>query len=295
MQKIIFKEEGHKYYRESDGMALMSVSHFYSRFTPKYDPNHHACKAAAEIALGNKKYTELKKDWHDQGHHMLMPEYITYLEGFIKDKKTYRALVNKVRSDWKGLGTTSSAEGTSQHSDIENQAISDGFSVAYNGESYITRSHGKKPNGDNETVVECLAELEDGFYPELLLWYFFPEPVFSESLEQWICGIAGQSDMVYIKRGKSFVADLKSNKNLSDFGIKYTNFGYEYHSGPWSDLIYTRLSKYKIQLNTYGWLLDQHRLPPQDLRVLNKGNEIPIYYEPSRVDSGVMSVFNMGI
>jgi len=297
MEKIIFSPENHTYHRQSDGMHLMSVSHFRKLFDPT-DWEHNISKAAAQEYFKETKYKKHKEAWEAKGGHILDPQFIEYLLPFM-DKKTFMRIREEKRAEWRATGDLAAAEGTEQHAIREEESISSGFSInPANGLSYPTQPHGKKPDGSNETIVECLADLEPGFYPELILWWFFPTPIFSRSLKKDICGIAGQTDKPYIEPVNCYVGDYKfTTKPLADFGVKYKNFGQQMHTGPWSDMPITKLSGYKIQLNTYGWMLAQHGLRPLDLRVHNTvlktgvEQEFIIPYEPWRVEEGFDMVF----
>lgn len=192
---------------------------------------------------------------------------------------------------------SSAEEGDVQHLSEEQRAIEEGFSFnCANGLEYPTQPHGKKPDGSNSSIVGCLSELEPGFYPELLIWFMFPEPVFSKRMNRRICGIAGQSDRPFVEPDCCYIDDYKfTQKPLNDFPIEYKNFGAEMHSGPWSDWKRTPISGYRIQLNLYGWMMEQHGLPPKDLRIRNHSRQIPIRYEPKRVGEAVSRVFMEGL
>ncbi len=297
MEKIIFSPENHIYYRESDGMQLMSVSHFRKLFDTT-DWDHNVRKGAAQEYFKPTLYKKHKEEWEKKGRHILEPEFIDFLMPFM-DKKTFLRLCKEKKAEWRATGDVAAAAGTEEHAIREDEAISSGFSVnPATGEVYPTKSHGKKPDGSNETTVECLLDLEKGFYPELILWYFFPTPIHSESLGRDICGIAGQTDKPYLGRSDAYVGDYKfTTKPLTDFGVKYNNFGKQMHTGPWADMPITKLSGYKIQLNTYGWMLQKHGYIVRDLRVHNtvldtkQEQEFIIDFQPWRVEEAVDTVF----
>lgn len=300
MCKIIFNNENHTYTRQSDGMRYMSVSHFYGLFSGKYNGLHHAKKKAAAKCLGTKKFDELKALWHaDKTRHILMPEFIAYVEEYIPHFPTYERLVPEILQAWSDNGKNAAGKGTEYHDWREQAAFLRGYEVnTADGKEYPTRLHGKKEDGSNENIVCSLGELEWGFYPELMIWFDFPEPVWSESLEMWICGVCGQEDRVFItESGLVDTSDYKTNKDkkLDTFGIRYTNFGFEYHTGPFAGRKVTKVSKYSIQLNTYSWMLQQHGFTVRHIHILHKEDIIKVYYEPDKIAHSMSMVFNMSL
>lgn len=294
MGKIIYEDAGHKYRRESDGVRLMPVSTFYKIFNPT-NWVHNVEKSAAQRYFKPKRYKELKDAWEEKGGHILDPAFIKHLLKLM-DKKTFKRLCLEVRAEWDEKGNRIAGLGTIEHAREEQEAIELGYSInPANGKPYKTILHGKKENGDNETVVEKLCDLETGFYPEALLSFEFPYPIFSKTMNCEICGIAGQTDKLY-KDEYAYLGDYKFTEDpLTNFGITYKNFGQERHTGPWSDRIITKISGYEQQLNIYGWMLDEGGVPPVDLRIHNHGRDIPVAYDKSRVSEAVSMLFNEGL
>lgn len=300
MEKIIFEPVHHAYTRVSDGLPLMSVSHFRKQFE-KVNWEHNIRKAALQRYLGESSYKKKKDAWEDAGGHVLDPNFIlTVLKRL--DKKTFLRICEEVREEWKSNGLKRAALGTEKHAAKEAEASDMGYSVnPVNGLEYPTQPHGKKEDGSNETIVERLSDLEPGFYSELIVWYFFPDPVFSESMGKVICGVAGTLDKGYVEPAKIMIGDYKfTEKKLSDFGIKYKNFGKEMHSDPWSDWVITKISGYRIQLNTYGYMAQQLGLEPVDLRLHNHTDDgeehtIILPYEGFRVSQALERTFMDGL
>lgn len=299
MDKIYFTPHDHRYFSSKYNLELMSNTHFRKLFVST-DWEHNRRKSAAQLYLKDKRYKELKDIWEARGRHILDPEFIDYLMSYM-DKKTFLRLVEEVRAEWLSAGDRGTERGTEGHKTKEETDIKTGFSVnPYNGLEYPVQPHGRKEDGTNESTVECLADLEAGFYPELLLWWYFPEPIYSQSLKKDICGIAGTADKVYIEPDRSMVGDYKfTKKPLSDYPIRYKNYGAEMLLEPFQDWASLDLNGYKIQLNTYGWMLDKHGLPPVDLRIHNtvkdKEQEFIFDYEPDLIDSAFTKLFIEGL
>ena len=294
MEKVLFFPETHRYIRESDGCRLMSGTHVKDLFDT-VDWVHNVRKSAAKRYL-KSKYDGLKDDWQKQGRHILDPDFIEYLMPFM-DAETFDQMCLDVRKEWDGEGTWTSERGTANHAAEEQKSIDLGYSVnLINGLEYPTQPHGKKSDGTNSSIAECICDYEPGFYSEILLWHFFPNKIFSKSLGEEICGICGQADKGYLEPDCSYVGDYKyPKKPLDDYAYKYPNHGFEMHSGPWSDWVHTRTSGYRIQLNIYGWMLDQHGLPPKGLWLESHGKVIKAQYEGERVQQAVEQIQLLGL
>lgn len=284
MEKVLFLPEEHLYVRESDGCALMGTSHLYKQFSST-NWTHNIRKSAAKRYL-KSSYKTLKENWERTGEHILNPAFIDYLMLFMHED-TFTAMCAEIKAEWAAKGKSTREDGTANHLVQENLAEELGYCInPWNGLEYPTQPHGKKEDGTNQNISECLCDYEPGFYSEILLWYFLPEKVFSESLGVEICGIAGTSDKGFLEPECSYVGDYKYTlEPLNDFAYEYPNYGYEMHTGPFSDWRITKTSSYRMQLNTYGWMLDQHGLPPKALWLENHGKNIPIKYEPTRMNN----------
>lgn len=300
METVRFDSVGHKYWRESDGVRLMSASHFYRQFGD-FDTEAGLSRKAVQKIFGPTRYNKIKKEWNNGGRHIYEPEYITHLESLVPNWETYLELREQFRKQWGDKGTVGAGKGTDIHSMKEAADLEAGFAVQeYTGEVYELRKHGKQEDGSNRTTVESLSDLPDGFYGELLLWWFFPQSFYCESMGMEICGLCGQSDKVFIRKGKVSIEDYKTNAKLSSFSIKIPNYGLQYHLPPFHHIPKSDVSKYWIQLNTYGWLAERHGLEVEDLRLLHAPegeliSQVPIDFQPHLVDLAVSNLLNSAL
>ncbi len=301
MCKIIFNDDDHTYRRVSDGMLYMPVTHFTKLFSPKVDTAHHSKKTAAKKCIGTKKYNELYEAWcSDKVSHTLMPEYITYLEAYIPNWNSYEKEQLRVLGTYDEKRVKGATEGTELHDWKELAANMRGYEINHvDGLKHPIMPHGKKEDGSNRNTVDKLCELEPGCYLELMIWYDFPEPVFSESMGDWICGVCGQEDKVYILPDLMFDAlDYKSSKHkkLDDFGVNYKNLGFEKMLYPYDKRRNHDKNKYGLQLNTYAWMLQQaHGLTPNSITINHKDELIAVPYEPTLLSTSMSMVFSMGL
>lgn len=295
MTKILFQDAGHVYTREEDGTKLMSVSHLRGLFDTR-DWDHVLNKAAAKEVLGSQ-YSAWKTQWEREGAHILDPAFIEFLMPHM-DPKLFDQVRKGLRAKWDRKGGNAAERGTAGHSVQEEKAKLAGEVLCpIDGLVYPVRSSGKKVTGDNETVD--MTDLETGFYPEMLLVYQFPEITFSESMDEHICGIAGQIDKCFINaEGRySVVGDYKfTEKPLDDFAYSYPNHGPERFSYPFNHMIITKVTGYTIQLNAYGYMLECLGYPPKGLYLhnyhgmkLDKFKEIVLDYHRGAVEEA----FNM--
>lgn len=300
LEIVRFIEDGHMYKRESDGCRLMSASHFYRQFGD-FNVEEGLSRKAVQVIFGKTRYDKIKKEWNDQGRHIYEPEYITFLESKVPNWGTYLELREQFRVEWGSSGKEGSDKGTETHNAKEAADMESGFAVQeFTGEVFNVMPHGKKPDGTNCNITNSLSELPDGFYGELLLWYFFPYKVFSPSLGCEICGICGTADKVFLRRGVAAVEDYKTNAKLSSFSFKIPNYGIQHHLPPFDHLKKSDVSKYHIQLNVYGWILAQHGFEISDLRLLHcpEGeiiNQVHIPYEGHLVDLAVSNLLNSSL
>lgn len=301
MEKILFRDRDHRYTRASDGMALMSVSHMKKLFEPT-DWDHTLRKAAAQEYLG-PHYARYKSDWERQGRHILDPEFIEFLAPHMKPS-LFQKVQKAIRKKWDAKRDYSSAVGTQGHAEMEAKARAQGeWACPIDGMVYPFRELNKKEGGDNESVD--LRALETGYYPELLLYYLFPEPVYSRSMGEDICGIAGQTDMPFINResGYAVIGDFKfTDEELSGHSIQYKNLGTVKWLDPFHNVQDTKLTGYNIQLSTYAWLLENTGLECRGLFLENyygkkrdKYSHKPLGYLRAGVDEAVSRVFIEGL
>lgn len=301
MCSILFDPRDHTYRRQSDGMLYMPVTHFTKQFSPPFNPAHHSKKSAAEKCIGAKKYKILYDDWcADKKSHTLMPAYITYLEQHVPNWESYEREQERVLGTYDEKRDKGATGGTEMHDWEEKSAIMRGVEInEADGLEYPVMPHGKQADGSNRNVVDKLCDLSPGCYLELMIWYDFPEPVWSISMGCWICGICGQEDKVFILEDAMVdMADYKSSKNkkLDDYGIRYKNYGFEYMLYPFNRRRNHDKNKYSLQLNTYAWMMHQaHGLRPNSILILHKGQIIEVHYEPSLTSSAINMAFSMGL
>lgn len=274
-------------------MRLMSVTAVHKLFTLPFDPNN-AKRAAAKKIFG-KLYGTIKKDWEDKtGGSVLDAGFIKKMEGLIPHWETYETLTKAISDAWWKDGMDRADAGTATHGKSLAADIEAGCCLNHATGEYVAPIYcSRKEMGDNESGD--LANLPSGAHLELLLYHLFPEPVFSQSMQCWICGVAGQLDKALIEGKDVYVEDIKTNEDLEDFGFKYNNAERERHLYPFDRLVKTKLSPYKIQLPTYAWLLELWGYNVRGVRILNYGNIIEVPYTPGLIAEALSIVFTSSL
>lgn len=328
MCKILFDPGSHTYRRQSDGMLYMSVTHMVKQFQPEFQGDHHAKKRAAKKCIGPKKYQILYDLWTTKNEelaesehvtsgyfdlrqmapyldlgdrrHTLMPEFIAFLEAHIPNWQSYEEEQARVHASFQEKREAGASAGTAHHDWMEGAAIRRGEEInEHDGKYYPVMPHGKEIDGTNRNIVDRLDKLPPGCYLELMIWYDFPDPVWSNSMQAWIAGICGQEDKVIIlPEGQVDTFDHKrtKNKKLDDFGVRYRNLGFEKMLFPFDKWRVHDKNVYTFQLNIYAWMLAQaHSLPPRSITILHKDEVIPIGYWPSLVSTSINMVASMGL
>ncbi len=145
-------------------------------------------------------------------------------------------------AEWKKINEEACVKGTNYHLEKQAEDLS----------KDLHNVRGKMiPLGIDAKFTENLYELPDGVYTELLIWNNF-------------LGIAGQSDKVIIETVNGIryvdIIDYKTNKEIKDYnyldknGRKVINESLIY---PLNKYCNSNYWIYQLQLNLYGWLLEQ--------------------------------------
>jgi len=160
------------------------------------------------------------------------------------------------RKEWKKIGNDTAHYGTMVHAELEIETKNDPKCKI--GSHHI--------NEDTIRSLDMLTDLEDGLYPEMLIWS-----------EKW--KMAGQADLVEIKKGVVDITDYKTYKK-----VKLKSF-YNPKTKQWSmmlpplngvqDCNYNHTG---LQLAMYGLMLEDLGYKIGKLKLLHidrNGNKMP--------------------
>ena len=191
-----FTDYDHRYVRNR--RKYTSVTTLIGMYKNKYDKKYWSNYKSYQKILGDNDFKALKRLYADnEGISDLRRfDYTDY--NFFKfidktipiDKALLNTLKKEVLDNWKHENEKSKVKGTKYHEFKENEAIESGFKINnFNNKKYETKTSINKKKSDKGVIItpttENLYTLEDGFYPEMLIW--------NDKFR-----ISGQADMVFI-------------------------------------------------------------------------------------------------
>jgi len=233
---LIFNEEKHTYtsvHNLNDKYISCStiVGLFHKHFDRRYWGLYSALKNLEGDSFKGWKY--LKEKTENSILAILSPDWRNEA---LKER-------DRIWSEWDEKNLKSRVDGTAFHNKMEHTSISTG-KEEFRGHTWNTvdfKSAHLSMSIEELQNVNYYTDLEDGYYPELLL--------FSHEL-----GIAGTSDRVFIKTiGEDrwvFISDYKTNGEIKTEN-KYDKMLY-----PFLQLMDTNHSHYSVQISLYGYLLE---------------------------------------
>ena len=192
--KVIYRDIDHTYWMGDK--RLTSVSRTIGKFKNPYDKEYWSYNTAFKRLIPDFK--ELKREILESLGRWKYPDYIKpgaewffpILEDFIGDMEIIKETQQIVLKEWKDKNDNANIKGTQFHLDREEESIKRGYEInPFDGKEYPVINPPKEY--DNQSIVENLYDLEEGYYPELLIW--------DEEL-----GMAGQADKVWIKKGRKY-------------------------------------------------------------------------------------------
>jgi hypothetical protein len=240
---IIFSEEDHKYKHLESGNLLFGWTSFIKRFSKPFDSENQSKCSAYKLYLGSEEYNKLVKSQFGKLYNLDTEEVAKFLSN--KIDFDIEAIRNEILYEWE----YSKILGSKFHKEQEDLSYSRGFEInPFTGENVKTIFIEKKY--DNQSLCDNLYDLEDGYYPELLVWDY--------SLDQSQT-IVTQIDKCFIKteNGARYVDvdDFKTNSKRpyesKDSYLKY----------PLDSVFDNTAEKYKLQvmfgaklMSTFGFV-----------------------------------------
>jgi hypothetical protein len=283
---IRFDPKVHKYYNK-DNVRYISGTQFIGLFKQQFDTDFWSKFKSYEPIFIEIDSSELLDEYNKvRAAVNIKPkfqlnfwEYVKNLYLQDEDKKKILAYCDnycknnnividvkseslKLQEQWKGKSKKSLEKGTKIHNAKEEaDRKSERFYESYN--------------------MVRLDNLPNGIYPEMILYNHDYQ-------------VAGTADKVQINFGNGIIKDYKSNEKLQ-FGYRnpYTNRT-EMMKYPFDTLPDCSFSHYSIQLNLYGWMLEQFGYKLNDLIIIHiktwneetgktKEVEYPVAYNPKMV------------
>lgn len=241
---ILFSEKDHAYIHREKG-KMLSVSGFIHNYEEPFD---------SDMIATRKVFKEINKALWDTVYQKNGKDPYKAIEDMKKsvDPKLYLPRVKEYVDGWTEKGHISSVRGTYHHKTFENQDYERGYSInPYNKKKYVTIQNLNIPEGyDNCSLADNLFDIEDGYYPEFLL--------FNEYL-----GTCGQSDKIYIETiGSKRYMDIDDYKFVNEILMVPTFFDHSKKKFPTmlepiSHLYQTNYYSYTLKISMYAWMAEQ--------------------------------------
>jgi hypothetical protein len=243
---ITFSENDHVYTHKKTGKKLKGWTSLIKRYSKEFNKEEQLIRSAYKIFLGDSEYNNSVKNEFKRLYDLDEYPVADFLQSIYGNAKEIEKIKNELNYDW----TYSSINGSIFHKNEELKAFENGYVLCpFNNEEYKVINFHKEY--DNQSLCDNLYDLEDGFYPELLVW--------DNSMEQE-CTVVTQIDRCYIKTIKKerFVSvdDIKTNKRrpVADKKNKLLP--------PLDGYYDNNVDKYKLQVQFGGKLMSTFGFKP---------------------------------
>lgn len=246
---MIYTDNNHKYTHNNDNyISITTLLGKYKSFNKEYA----LLSSSLKNILGENIFKNAKRKYAPNGN--LKNLDYSDINILYSIKNDFNILEQEITSkkeellkEWDIKKDDSNVKGTAYHLYKEGIALDSGYSVnEYNGKKYTTKlAYDKIKDSTHGYIVipkvDNLYDLEDGFYPELLIWNHNYK-------------IAGQADKIYIETidGVKYVDidDFKTNKKIDKNNI------FSKMKNPLSHLDDCNYNHYRLQISMYGWMLE---------------------------------------
>ena len=214
-------------------------------YTQPFDKENQLVCSAYKILLGDEEYNKIVKGKFGRLFDLSQKEVAEFLNNEIK--KDVNSIIDEVNYEWE----YSAINGSTFHKELETRSIETGEEVnPFTDEEYKTILLPKEY--DNQSLSDNLYDLEDGFYPELLVWD----------------NTMGQDKSVVTQIDKAFIKTV-GKKRFVDCDDYKTNKNKPYESkskkmlSPLDGVYDNTVEKYKMQVCFGGKLLSTFGFTPR--------------------------------
>ena len=216
---LMFEEETHSYYN-ADGVKYGGVTTLLSKYkSQKFNSENTARYKAMKDYLPKNIFDRLKKmagGW-ENAH--------TYYEKVCNKGEEYLSNLERIKNEYLEEWKNKTISGSETHDNRERDIIKNGF--YHNGKLYPYL---------NKNILEITKD-DVGVCTEILLW--------NHNIQ-----LAGLADIVIFDKGKFYILDFKTNKE-----IKRTGFMGRKLLPPFDNLPECEFSIYSLQLNIYAYMI----------------------------------------
>lgn len=255
---IVFSKDDHRY--SSYDKEYTSVSKLIAKYKNEFDKDHWSTYKALERIIPNFK--DVKKGWKVES-----PEFVAHASGLV-DSEELSAEVKKILKEWEKENVASIRKGNKYHERKEKKSYAQGYEINPFTQQKVPIAYNPPEEGEKTNIVHNLYDLEDGYYPELLIWN-------EEKL------LAGQADKVFIEtvlengiyKRVIDIDDYKTNKKITKNGFKGKRM-----KNPLSHLQDCNYVHYNLQISLYAWMLEQFGFVPRNLSFHHFNQIYPLPY-----------------
>lgn len=251
--RLVFTELGHKYFRVNSPEKLWkSVTTVVKDYSEPFKREEWLVYKAFEKVIGNDEFKAIKAEVNSLYNGFNFYEVIDRCYRLI-DVDAFLSAKKEIEQEWCDEGVKSAAKGTAGHLELELASFSRGTEL--NLLNDITYQVPKRPTFeyDNEQISENLIDLEDGYYPELMVWYEIDE-------NRRTCG---QADGIFIRTvGSRRLVTVRDYKFVKGAKMNTQNYCSVARQGvmmkpPIAHIPCSKIHGYQLQLSIYGNMLER--------------------------------------
>ena len=279
--KVIFRSSDHSYWYGTgpieDRKRLTSVNRMWTSYFEPFDTEMGLSRGALALMLGHSKF------W--SGYFRHKPEIASHDELLEKYSRYINPIFWELRETVKFEWNYGNVKGTALHDYFENKAYEDGYVVnPFDKKKYETRKIEKK--FDNQSIVDDLWDLEDGCYPELVVWNDVACGQVDQPMIETIDGVR-YFDIIDFKSNGGVDRETGEKKRKEIFKASKQSLGdkkYKMGKGILSHMYDCgKYTAYQGQLSMYARLLEEAGYIARNLGVAhyleyNPGTEAVIKY-----------------
>jgi hypothetical protein len=230
---IVFSKKDHKY--SKGDKVFTSVSKLISKYKNEFNKDHWSTYKALESLIPNFK--EFKKGWD-----ISKDNFILYAVQHV-DPGLLNTKIQEILTNWEDETNKSIDKGNMYHLSKEAESYKRGFEINPFTKKEVPVRGSYNDKESKGSIITNLWELEDGYYPELIIW--------NEN-----ASLAGQADKIFIETENGIryveVDDFKTNKKINKTGFKGQRM-----KPPLSHLDDANYTHYNLQLSAYAWMMEQ--------------------------------------
>jgi len=242
---IIFSEKTHDYTHVESGNKLIGWTKLISKFSKSFDRENQLVCSAYKVYLGNDDYNSLVKGEFGRLYDLSQAEVASFLKSNVNIDVSH--IINEISYEW----DYSNILGSKFHKEQEDFSYERGYDINPFTEDRFKTIKLEKEH-DNQSAFDCLIDLEDGYYPELLVWDYSMDQAYTPVTQIDRCFIETIDGVRYVD-----IDDFKTNKKRP-----YKN-GSGYLKAPLNKIPDNTEEKYKLQAMFGAKLMETHGFKPR--------------------------------